>query len=123
MMETVALGSVGSRSTTVELQGGVTTMPIGPNNLGTDLSGDHPISFIYDTTLTAQDTALNNPASLTGKVKLDRNNKLQCTACHNPHDNQYGNFLVMDNSPRRFAWSAITIPTGRFPPTAHRLKS
>ena len=95
---TVALGSVGSRSTTVELVGGVTTMPSGPNNLGTDLSGDHPISFVYDATLTAQDSMLFNPAGLTGKVKLDHNNELQCTACHNPHDNQYGNFLVMDNS-------------------------
>jgi len=95
---TVALGSVGSRSATIEMEGGVTTMPVGEDNLGTDLSGDHPISFVYDTALAGQNTTLNNPGTLNSKVKLDRNGKLQCTACHNPHDNQYGDFLVMDNT-------------------------
>jgi predicted CXXCH cytochrome family protein len=77
---------------------GVTTMPTGPSNLGTDLSHEHPVSFNYDSALVAANGQLNDPASLTGPVKLDHGGQLQCTACHDPHDNKYGQFLVMDNT-------------------------
>jgi predicted CXXCH cytochrome family protein len=95
---TIALGSVSSSTTPLSMQNGVTTMPTGPNNLGSDLSGDHPISFVYDEALAAKDPQIKDPATLTGKVKLDHENRLQCTTCHDPHDNQFGNFLVMDNT-------------------------
>jgi predicted CXXCH cytochrome family protein len=95
---TIALGSVNSRTSAISMQNGVTTMPTGPGNLGTDLSGDHPISFVYDAALAAKDPQIKDPGTLTGKVKLDHDGRLQCTACHNPHDNQFGNFLVMDNT-------------------------
>jgi predicted CXXCH cytochrome family protein len=99
---TVALGSVNTCTTAIPMQNGVTTMPgtpaSNPENLGTDLSGDHPISFTYDTALVALDSTLYNPATLTGPVKLDQNGQMQCDSCHNPHDDQFGNFLVMDNS-------------------------
>jgi predicted CXXCH cytochrome family protein len=95
---TIALGSINSRTTPLAMQNGVTTMPTGPSNLGTDLSGDHPISFVYDSALAAKDPQVKDPATLTGKVKLDHEGRLQCTACHDPHDNQFGNFLVMDNT-------------------------
>src|SRR6185436_364508 len=45
---TVALGMVSCRSTPIQMEGSITTLPPGPSNLGTDLSGDHPISFVYD---------------------------------------------------------------------------
>src|SRR5438045_6906227 len=73
-------------------------MPPGASNVGTDLSADHPISFIYDAALAAKDPQIKDPATLTGKVKLDSAGRLQCTACHDPHNNQFGKFLVMDNS-------------------------
>ncbi len=98
---TVALGSVNSRTTPISVQQNgalVTTMPAGPSNLGTDLSGDHPVSFVYDSSLAAKDPQIKDPATLTGKVRLDAEGRLQCTACHNPHDNQFGKFLVMDNT-------------------------
>jgi len=95
---TVALGSVNSQTAPIELAGGVSTMPAGPNNLGTDLSGDHPISFVYNAALVAQDSTLADPSTLTGKVKLDSTGQMQCDSCHNPHDDQFGNFLVMDNT-------------------------
>jgi len=95
---TIALGSVNSRTSPISMQNGVTTIPKGAGNLGTDLSGDHPISFVYDAALAAKDPQIKDPATLTGKVKLDHDGRLQCTACHNPHDNQFGNFLVMDNT-------------------------
>lgn len=94
---TIALGDVLSRSTNIGMSGGVTTIPNGPGRLGTDLSDDHPISFTYNGTLATQNGELANPASLTGAVKLDSNGQLQCTSCHNPHDDANGKFLVMNN--------------------------
>jgi predicted CXXCH cytochrome family protein len=112
---TVALGSVNSRTTGISMQNGVTKMPgnpsTNPNNLGTDLSGDHPISFTYDATLVTQDSTLNNPSTLTGSVKLDHNGQMQCDSCHDPHNNQFGNFLVMDNT-----GSALCIVCHNIPP-------
>jgi predicted CXXCH cytochrome family protein len=95
---TVALGNVSSRTLPIEMQGGTTTMPSGPSNLGTDLSGDHPISFLYDSALAARDPQIKDPVHLIGVVRPDKEGRLQCTACHDPHNNQFGNFLVMDNS-------------------------
>lgn len=95
---TVALGNVHSRTMPIQMQGGVTVMPAGSANLGTDLSDQHPISFTYDSALAAEQGQLKDPSLLTGKVRLDHNSQMQCTACHNPHDDQYGKFLVMDNT-------------------------
>jgi predicted CXXCH cytochrome family protein len=95
---TVALGMVSSRTNSIAMQNGTTTMPTGLNNLGTDLSGDHPISFKYDANLNKLDTQLQDPATLTGKVKLDHNGEVQCASCHDPHNDQFGNFLVVDNT-------------------------
>lgn len=95
---TVALGNVSSGAAQIQMQSGVTKMPAGAKNLGTDLSGDHPISFVYDAALAARDPEVKDPSQLPATVKLDSQSRLQCTACHNPHDNQFGNFLVMDNT-------------------------
>lgn len=95
---TVALGMVANRSTPIPMQGGVTTMPTGPSNLGTDLSDDHPISFTYDNALASANGELADPGSLTEKVRLDSNHQMQCTSCHDPHDNRYGRFLVKENT-------------------------
>src|SRR5205823_4264425 len=43
---TIALGSVVSSGNAISF-GGVTNMPAGDANLGTNLSDDHPISFVY----------------------------------------------------------------------------
>jgi len=70
----------------------------GDSNLGTDLSDDHPISFIYSDQLAAKDTQLRTSSELPSQFMLDKNKEVQCTTCHDPHDNQYGNFLRMSNS-------------------------
>jgi len=89
---TVALGLVRSRSELIPF-----TQPIGPEaNLGTDLSDDHPISFRYDSALAFSDTQLKDPGALTGPIHLDKDSQLQCTSCHDPHDNQFGYFLKTD---------------------------
>lgn len=69
------------------------TIPEGSSAiLGSDLSDDHPISFVYDASLASSDgQLLMAPVYPAG---LDGNNKMQCTSCHNPHDDGNGSFLV-----------------------------
>ncbi len=95
---TIALGDILSRATPIAMAGAVTTMPAGAGRLGTDLGDDHPVSFAYTAALVAQrNNELVSPAALTGRVKLDANGQMQCTSCHDPHDNANGKFLVMAN--------------------------
>jgi predicted CXXCH cytochrome family protein len=94
---TIALGDVLARATPITMSGGVTTMPASASRLGTDLSDDHPVSFVYSAALAAARGELVNPATLTGRVRLDATGQLQCTACHDPHDDTNGKFLVMSN--------------------------
>ena len=103
---TVALGRISSSAAPVQLfQNGiiVTTMPgnrsSNPNYLGTDLSGDHPVSMDYDAAAQA-DVTLKSRATLNPLIKLEPlngKNYIQCTSCHNPHDDKNGNFLVIKN--------------------------
>ena len=93
---TIALGDVLAGGT-ITMAGGVTTMPAGRSLLGTDLSDDHPISFQYTSALAAANGELADPNTLTGAVKLDSTGQLQCTSCHDPHNDVNGQFLVVDN--------------------------
>jgi len=95
---TIALGSVLSREQPIGMAGGITTLPPGSSNLGTDLSDDHPISFVYDVNLAARNPKLRLPTGLPPTVKLDYRQEMQCTTCHDAHDNTNGSFLVMDNT-------------------------
>lgn len=108
---TIALGKVVSRSQPIHMIGGVTVMPQGHANLGTDLSDDHPISFRYDTSLAIQSGNLVDPRALPPAMKLDHNQELQCTTCHDAHNNIYGSFLVMSNENSAMCRSCHTIST------------
>lgn len=88
---TIALGELISRAANIDVIGGP-NMPIGPSNLTQDLSDDHPVSFLYSD---ANQSELVSAATLNGVVKLDNSGQLQCTSCHNAHDDQFGKFLVM----------------------------
>ncbi|HEX9047738.1 MAG TPA: hypothetical protein VF988_11995, partial [Verrucomicrobiae bacterium] len=66
---TVALGSLHNPASGIDMN--VTTMPSGRSNLGTDLSADHPISFVYDHALAVADGNLLDPATLPQEVQLD----------------------------------------------------
>jgi predicted CXXCH cytochrome family protein len=92
---TIALGKTVSRKEEISFSGGITTMPLNKNNLRTDLSDDHPISFIYDPALAGKDGQLKSIPSF--PTKLDKNSKVQCTSCHNPHKNDFKNFLSSSN--------------------------
>ncbi|NPA36926.1 MAG: hypothetical protein GXO47_08770 [Chlorobi bacterium] len=93
---TIALGNVKSRATDIEFAAGVTTMPPGHANLTTDLSDDHPVSFVYDPALAAKDGQLTDPSTITKPVILE-NGKVQCVSCHDPHSDLFNNFLVATN--------------------------
>ena len=96
---TIALGKVNSQSTAIAMAGGVTSMPTtSASNLATDLSDDHPISIAYTSTLATTRGELADPGTLTGAVRLDSNGQMQCRACHDPHEDPYGKFLVMANT-------------------------
>lgn len=68
--------------------------------IGPDLSDDHPVSFVYDAGLAMRDGLLAVPEQTfagTGRTiahdMLDRKHKVQCTSCHDAHDNGRGAFL------------------------------
>ncbi len=83
----------------VPASAGKFTLPqlTGRTLLGTDLSGSHPISFVYDSALALRNGELIEPAALPRTVRLDDTKQLQCDACHDPHEDQRPNFLRMDN--------------------------
>jgi len=94
---TIALGAVVSEAEEIQFQGGIRFMPAGPSRIWTDLSDDHPVSFVYNSHLAQARPGLADPALLPFAIKMDNNGQLQCTACHDPHDDTFGNFLVMSN--------------------------
>ena len=93
---TIALGKTFSKKKNDKhFHGGVTTIPVTWDAyLGTNLSDDHPISFKYQSSGTYE---LLPAGSLANGVKLDQSGELQCTSCHNVHDDSYGHFLVASN--------------------------
>jgi predicted CXXCH cytochrome family protein len=122
---TIALGSVISQGQTIQMGGGITTLPPGASNLGTDLSDDHPISFRYGSSLVVKDPHLVDPSQLPPALHLDANGELQCTTCHQPHDDTFGHFLVMSNDNSTLCRachqiSTTTVPSHRDCNVCHR---
>ncbi len=68
--------------------------------LGGDLSDDHPISFVYDSSLASADGMLHDPAArssgLGGTIEQDllENRRLECSSCHDVHDGDADNHLL-----------------------------
>jgi predicted CXXCH cytochrome family protein len=89
----IAMGLVLSRPETDPILLNQPFMPTGPSNLTNDLSDDHPIGFRFDRQLSNRDRQLRSPDLVSERVKLGRRGELECTACHDPHNNQLGNFL------------------------------
>ena len=65
--------------------------------LNTDLSDDHPVSFIYNSGLAQRKGEVADPVLLSPNIAVDKTGQLQCTSCHDPHEDRNPKFLVMDN--------------------------
>ncbi len=68
----------------------------GRASLGTDLSDDHPVSFAFDAALALKQGQLADPSTLPKTLPLDGTKQLQCTTCHDAHDDRYRRFLRME---------------------------
>ena len=91
---TTALGSLRVSPAT----GPVTLGPLaGRASLGTDLSDDHPVSFVYDSPLALKQGQLAEPAAVPRAIPRDSTQQMQCTSCHEPHDDRYRKFLRVDD--------------------------
>jgi predicted CXXCH cytochrome family protein len=90
--------------------------------LGRDLRDDHPISIEYDL-LRLGNFADADAVTSTTRVKLmDRNGVrfVECTSCHDPHDNQFGNFLVVDTAVKADAICTICHTPNNWTNSSHK---
>ena len=92
---TVALGALANPPTGETLDA-ILTSPMGAGergNLSTDLSDDHPISFVYDSTLMLNDGELVDPTTIGLPLDGASSNRVECTTCHDPHEATNAPFL------------------------------
>jgi len=82
----------------------------GKHMLGTDLSDDHPISFVYDGELAVRQGELVDPTTLPKSVHLDATKQVQCTTCHDPHEDRRPMFLRMSNDGGAMCLSCHRLP-------------
>ena len=76
----------------------------------TRLSDGHPVSLPYEPGRGANGPGLKRRERLPEQVRLDASGKIQCTTCHDPHDDTYGNFLVMDYSDKTLCVACHNLP-------------
>lgn len=82
---TVAVDNFGATTTGTQVMSG-------GDALGTDLSNDHPVSFLYDAALALADGGVSDPtvaaSGLGGTISADMlfAGKVQCATCHDVHN-------------------------------------
>jgi predicted CXXCH cytochrome family protein len=65
--------------------------------VGTDLSDDHPVGITYDASKDLDFyPKTGNPLSYPDKLLSD-GLYVECSSCHDPHDNTFSNFLIESN--------------------------
>jgi hypothetical protein len=80
-----------------------------------ELTGTHPLSFVYDAALKATDGALKDPSqdSTLGRTiaedLLDADGKVQCTSCHDVHTSGVGENLLRGYN---YGSETVTNPDG-----------
>ena len=65
--------------------------------VGTDLSNDHPVGLTYDATLDTNFVNKTNNSDLYPDKLLFDGLYVECSSCHDPHNNTYSNFLIESN--------------------------
>lgn len=63
----------------------------------TDLFDGHPVSLPYQADTAGGGDVLRSAGALPDEIQLDDDGKLQCTTCHDPHDDRFGQFLVVED--------------------------
>lgn len=103
---TVALDNFGGTTSGSTFIGSVNAAA----ELGSDLSGNHPVSFTYDTALASADGELADPSvalwnggpDTVATAVLEGGTTLQCSSCHDVHNTQTPSgvsaLLRLDNS-------------------------
>jgi len=67
--------------------------------VGTDLSDDHPVGVLYDASKDPTGFAAKSGSALLYPDKLlSEGLYVECTSCHNPHDDTYSSFLIESNA-------------------------
>ena len=64
--------------------------------LGPDMTNDHPISVTYAISGPNSDSAFNAEGTFTNVTLANGN--VECSSCHNPHDDTNGTFLRASNA-------------------------
>ncbi|HEY2775796.1 MAG TPA: cytochrome c3 family protein [Candidatus Binatia bacterium] len=90
---TIAMGSVVNPSTGITMAGADIFAPDSLSNFGLDLSAHHPVSFSYQAALPNPELVEQPPPGLV----FGGSDEVHCTTCHDPHNNQFGDFLLKDN--------------------------
>lgn len=115
---TIALGAVLGRSKEIEVIGAGPRgkIPKGaPGFIGTDLSGSHPVSFVYNDSLSnfrnARGLSLIRPPSHINNpnFRLDGQSKVQCTSCHDPHEDRFYDPGMVPRFWRDPTWSGVCV--------------
>jgi predicted CXXCH cytochrome family protein len=90
---TIALGLLISESAQLSM---TYQFPRGRSLVGTDLSDDHPVSFTYDPSVSAANPEIADPTN-NPDIHLDPQGRMQCTSCHDAHNDIHGHFLRESN--------------------------
>jgi predicted CXXCH cytochrome family protein len=88
--------------TEIQMSGNSKIQQSAPGYIGLDLRDDHPVAIKHDQ---GKDPELVTPPvgggvrlyNATAAVQNVNGSYVECTSCHNPHDNTYGKFLVEPN--------------------------
>ncbi len=88
----IAIGNVIRPAGGIQVYGEIT--PDRRSYIGTDLSDDHPVSFSYFDSISNPGIIPSPPPELTF---YGFQYNIHCSTCHDPHMDDYGKFLVIDN--------------------------
>jgi predicted CXXCH cytochrome family protein len=117
----IALGNVVSSDIDFQMQSGHEFLDSGPGSMGTVLQDDHPVSFHYSSSKGGSGVDYLSEEAIVDPVHLDGNGMVQCTSCHDAHNNQFGSFLLTTNQKSVLCLSCHN-PT-EWPDTSHSQSS